>query len=51
MPTFEPTKCRALHEWPLRRAASQHFEVVVNGGKGPFMTIDTKGGNRLSVCG
>jgi hypothetical protein len=20
MPTFEPTKCRALHEWPLRRA-------------------------------
>jgi hypothetical protein len=34
MPTFEPTKCRALHEWPLRLAAPQHFEVVTNAGKG-----------------
>jgi hypothetical protein len=56
MPTFEPTKCRALHEWPLRRAAPQHFEVVANGGKGPEVTSGSKGGKRtyaalcIEVC-
>jgi hypothetical protein len=35
-----------MHQWPLRRAALQHFEVVANGGKGPEVTTDTKGGNR-----
>jgi hypothetical protein len=27
------------------RAAPQHFEVVANGGKGPFMSIDTRAGS------
>ena len=37
-PTFQPTKCCALHEWPQLRAALQHFEVVANGGRGPVVT-------------
>jgi hypothetical protein len=44
---FQPTKCCALHEWRLRRAAPQHREVAVKGGFGPFMPIDTKGGELL----
>jgi hypothetical protein len=38
-PTFEPTKCCALHEWPQLRAALQHFEVVANGGSGPKRSL------------
>jgi hypothetical protein len=34
-PTFQPTKCCALHEWLQWRAALQHFELVANGSKGP----------------
>jgi hypothetical protein len=30
-PTFGRTKCCKMHEWLVRRAAPQHFEVVVNG--------------------
>jgi hypothetical protein len=33
------------------RAAPQHFEVVANGGKGPFMSIDTKGGEPTFAAG
>jgi hypothetical protein len=40
--TFDPQKCCAMHEWPLRRAAPQHFEVLANGGKGPFVSFVTK---------
>jgi hypothetical protein len=41
--TFQPTKCCALHESPLRRAATQHPQVDVNGSNGPFVSFDTKG--------
>jgi hypothetical protein len=30
-----PKYC-AMHEWPLRRAASQHLEVMMKGSFGPF---------------
>jgi hypothetical protein len=48
--TFQPTKCCALHESPLRRAATQHPQVDVNGSNGPFMSIDTKGGMLTSAA-
>jgi hypothetical protein len=35
-----------MHEWLVRRAAPQHSEWLLKGGSGPFMSIDTKGGNR-----
>jgi hypothetical protein len=36
-------KCCADHECLLRRAAPQHFEVVANGGNGPFTCDETQG--------
>jgi hypothetical protein len=38
-PAFDPPKCCALHEWPLRRAAPQHWEGMVNVGFGSFVTM------------
>jgi hypothetical protein len=38
-PTFEPTKCCALREWRLQRAAPQHREVAVNGRSGPVVKL------------
>jgi hypothetical protein len=28
-----------MHQWPLRRAASQHLKVVMKGSNGPFMLV------------
>jgi hypothetical protein len=41
---FSQKKCCALDEWQLRRAAPQHCLVSLNGSKGPFVSLDTKGG-------
>jgi hypothetical protein len=38
-----------MHERPLRRAASQHFEVVANGGKGPKATFHFYKGLLLTI--
>ncbi|WP_417269912.1 hypothetical protein, partial [Celeribacter sp.] len=37
--TLGSTKCCAMHEWPLRRAASQHLELVMKGSNGPFVRL------------
>jgi hypothetical protein len=41
-----------MHQWPLRRAAPQYQERGSNGSKGPFMPMDTKGGEPpfAAVC-
>jgi hypothetical protein len=50
--TFPPTKCCAEDEWLQSRAALQHVDWVAKVGSGPFMSIDTKGGEPpfAAVC-
>jgi hypothetical protein len=32
-----------MHEWRLRRATPQHWEVAVNGSNGPFVSLEISG--------